>query len=201
MSKKLLSALTCGAIVFGLAACGSEEKATTTSSPKTEEPTKQKENTSSTKTVIEDSKNAVGLTPEQYLKNYNKIKDRFAKERVKLLPFEDVKTDNGPVLYTIPGLKDNQPGYTRIDYRTNRDNKTISNIQYIGPMEEMSTIQAMVEATGMPWDAEVSQLVESKGQSKEEIRKNGWVIDVEKSASGVRVFLVSLFETKQKYSK
>ncbi|MEJ1518180.1 hypothetical protein R3O67_33935 [Bacillus cereus] len=197
MSKKLLSALTCGAIVLGLAACGSEEKTATNSSPKTEEPTKQKENNSSTKTVIEDSKNAVGLTPEQYIKNYNKIKDEFAKERVKLLPFENVKTDNGPVLYTVPGLKDNQPGYTRIDYRTSRDNKTISNIQYIGPIEEMSTIQAMVEATGMPWDAEVSQLIESKGQSKKEIRKNGWVLSADKSVVGVRVFLVSLFDAKQ----
>ncbi|MGX5609573.1 hypothetical protein ACWKTZ_24685 [Bacillus cereus] len=196
MSKKLLSALTCGAIVLGLAACGSEEKTTTNSSPKTEEPTKQKENNSSTKTVIEETKYTAGLTPEQYLKNYNKIKDRFAKEKVKLLPFEDVKTDNGPVLYTVPGIKDNQPGYTRIDYRTTRDNKTISNIQYIGSMEEMSTIQAMVEATGMPWDAEVSQLVESKGQSKEGIKKNGWSISVDKSVVGVRVFLVHLTEPK-----
>lgn len=197
MSKKLLSALTCGAIVFGLAACGSEEKTATNSSPKTEESTKQKSNNSSTKTVIEESKNAVGLTPEHYLKNYNKIRDRFAREKVRLLPFEDVKTDNGPVFFTIPGIKDNQPGYTRIDYRLNKDGKTISNIQYIGSMEEMSTIQAMVEATGMPWDAEVSQLVESKGQSKKEIRKNGWVISVDKSVVGVRVFLVSLFETKK----
>ncbi|MDA1674681.1 hypothetical protein [Bacillus cereus group sp. TH152-1LC] len=197
MSKKLLSALTCGAIVLGLAACGSEEKTTTNSSPKTEEPTKQKENNSSTKTVIEDSKNAVGLTPEQYLKNYNKIKDRFAKEKVKLLPFEDVKTEYGPVLYITTGIEEKQPGYTRVTYHINKDGKTISNIQYVGPMDEMSTIQAMVEATGMPWDAEVSQLVESKGKSAHEVRKNGWIITVDKSVVGVRVHLISLFEPKK----
>ncbi|PDZ94758.1 hypothetical protein CON36_32070 [Bacillus cereus] len=197
MSKKLLSALTCGAIVFGLAACGSEEKNTTNSSPKTEEPTKQTENNSSTKTVSEEAKNAVGLSPEQFVKNYNKIKGEFAKEKVKLLPLEYNKDDRMMVLYTTPGLKDNQLGYTHIDYHTEKSGKTLSNVQYIGPMEEMSTIQAIVEATGMPWDAEVSQLVESKGQSKEEIRKNGWVLSVDKSAVGVRVFLVSLFDAKQ----
>lgn len=197
MSKKLLSALTCGAIVIGLAACGSEEKTTTNSSPKTEEPTKQTENNSSTKTVSEEAKNAVGLSPEQFVKNYNKIKGEFAKEKVKLLPLEYNKDDRTMVLYTTPGLKDNQLGYTNIDYRTERSGKTLSNVQYIGPMEEMSTIQAIVEATGMPWDAEVSQLVESKGQSKEEIRKNGWVLSAEKSAVGVRVFLVSLFDAKK----
>ncbi|MCU7666789.1 hypothetical protein [Bacillus thuringiensis] len=198
MSKKLLSALTCGAIVLGLAACGSEEKTATNSSQKTEEPTKQKENNSSTKTVIEDSKNAVGLTPEQYLKNYNKVKDRFAKEKVKLLPLEDVKTEYGPVLYITTGLEEKQPGYTRVTYHINRDEKTIGHIEYVGPMDEMSTIQAMVEATGMPWDAEVSQFVESKGKSKKyEIQKNGWKINVDKSVGGVRVYLISLFEPKK----
>ncbi|GAB6546938.1 hypothetical protein [Bacillus luti] len=98
------------------------------------------------------------------------------------------------VFYTTPGLKREQMGFTHVDYHPNRKDKTISDIQYHGPMEEMSTIQAIVEATGMPWDAEVSQLVESKGQSNsnQSIRKKGWSISAEKSVIGVKVLLVRL---------
>ncbi|GAB6428189.1 hypothetical protein bcgnr5372_38980 [Bacillus luti] len=194
MNKKLVSVLTCGVLAMGLVGCGSEEKTATNSAPKNEEQTKQQGNTSSTKTVSEESKNGVSLTPEEYIKNYNKVKDRFAKEKVKLLPLEYNKDDTMGVFYTTPGLKREQMGFTHVDYHPNRKDKTISDIQYHGPMEEMSTIQAIVEATGMPWDAEVSQLVESKGQSNsnQSIRKKGWSISAEKSVIGVKVLLVRL---------
>ncbi|WP_336769783.1 hypothetical protein [Bacillus bombysepticus] len=218
MNKKFVSALTCIVLAMGLTACGAEEKTTTNSAPKKEEQPKQQgtdssieksstndikepvkqgdNNNSSTKSsssngLEERPETATKVTLDGYLKKYNEISDRFRREKVKILPFEYNKSEYGPVLYSLPGVKENQPGYARVSLGLNNDN-SIATIQFDGSLHEMSTIQAMVEATGIEWDGEALEMVQSKGQSKAQAEKNVWSFTVSTAPSGVSVFLIAL---------
>nr|MCX3324301.1 hypothetical protein [Bacillus paranthracis] len=79
MKRKLLTALTCSALLMGMAACSSNEKTTTES--KQSEPTyKKEEKKTKEKLAFQD------MTTDQYLQNYNKIKDELAGQGIQILP-------------------------------------------------------------------------------------------------------------------
>ncbi|KLA04045.1 hypothetical protein B4153_5910 [Bacillus cereus] len=160
MKRKLLTTLACSALLMGMAACSSNEKTTTES--KSTEPTYKKEETKSKgKFAFQD------MTTDQYLQNYNKIKDELAGQGIQILPFnleleEDTKTHR--FYYTKAEDTTSEAKWVSVNLR--RDGKTIDSMLYNGA-PDLNTIKAMIKATGVTWSDKLEKMVEGKESNKD----------------------------------
>lgn len=183
MKRKLLTALACSALLMGLAACGSNEKTTTES--KSSEPTYKKEETKSKeKLAFKD------MTTDQYLQNYNKIKDELAGQGIQILPFNfelEESTDTHRFYYTKEeNFSTEKAKWVSVNLR--RDGKTIESMLYNGA-PDLNTIKAMIKATGVTWSDKLDKMVEGKDSNKdsENIVVDGVRISISGSPTDVYV--------------
>ncbi|PFY39133.1 hypothetical protein COL50_25240 [Bacillus toyonensis] len=183
MKHKLLTALTCSALLIGMAACSSNEKTTTES--KQSEPTyKKEEKKTKGKFAFQD------MTTDQYLKNYNKIKDELAGQGIQILPFNlelEESTNTHRFYYT------KEEDYAKTDTKwvsvsLRRDGKTIDSMLYNGA-PDLNTIKAMIKATGLTWSDKLDKMVEGKESNKdsENITVDGVRISIFGSPTDINV--------------
>lgn len=160
MKRKLLTALACSTLLMGLAACGSNEKTTTES--KTSEPTyKKEEKKPKAKFAFQD------MTTDQYLQNYNKIKDELAGQGIQILPFSlelEESTKTHRFYYTK--AEDTTSEAKWVSVRLRRDGKTIDSMLYNGA-PDLNTVKAMIKATGVTWSDKLDKMVEGKDSNKD----------------------------------
>ncbi|MCI0767402.1 hypothetical protein [Bacillus sp. TL12] len=160
MSKKLLTVFACSALLMGLTACGSEEKAS--SEQKTTEPTYQKEKELPKKNIA-----LKDMTTDKYLQNYNKIKDELASQGIQVLPFNlelEESTKTHRFYYTK--AEDNTTEAKWVSVNLRRDGKTIDSMLYNGA-PDLNTIKAMIKATGVTWSDKLDKMVEGKESNKD----------------------------------
>ncbi|HDR8155177.1 TPA: hypothetical protein QC057_004187 [Bacillus cereus] len=160
MKSKLLTALACSALFMGMTACGSNEKTTTES--KSSEPAYKKEETKpKEKLAFQD------MTTDQYLKNYNKIKDELAGQGIQILPFNlelEESTKTHRFYYTKEDYGKTDTKWVSVSLR--RDGKTIDSMLYNGA-PDLNTIKAMIKATGLTWSDKLDKMVEGKESNKD----------------------------------
>lgn len=160
MKRKLLTALTCSALLMGLAACGSNQKTAIEST--SSEPTYKKEETNpKEKLAFKD------MTTDQYLQNYNKIKDELAGQGIQVLPFNlelDESTETQRFYY--PKAEDTTSESKWVTTYLRRDGKTIDSMFYIGE-PDINTVKAMIKATGVTWSNKLDKMVEEKEPNKD----------------------------------
>ncbi|WIG19401.1 hypothetical protein [Bacillus anthracis] len=160
MKHKLLTALACSALLMGMVACSSNEKTATES--KSSEPTyKKEEKKTKEKFAFQD------MTTDQYLQNYNKIKDELAGQGIQVLPFsleleEDTKTHR----FYYTKAEDTTSEAKWVSVRLRRDGKTIDSMLYNGA-PDINTIKAMIKATGLTWSDKLDKMVEGKESNKD----------------------------------
>ncbi|MBK5345815.1 hypothetical protein JFU18_29020 [Bacillus sp. TH22] len=183
MKRKLLTALTCSALLMGMAACSSNEKTTTES--KSSEPAYKKEETKSKeKLAFQD------MTTDQYLKNYNKIKDELAGQGIQILPF-NLELEESTKTHRFYYTKEENYGNTDtkwVSVSLRRDGKTIDSMLYNGA-PDLNTIKAMIKATGLTWSDKLDKMVEGKESSKdsENIMVDGVRISIFGSPTDINV--------------
>ncbi|WP_144499442.1 hypothetical protein [Bacillus sp. FDAARGOS_235] len=160
MKRKLFTALTYSALLMGLTACDSNEKTATES--KTSEPTYKKEETKPKgKLTFKD------MTTDQYLQNYNRIKDELAGKGIQVLPFNlelDESTETQRFYYSKAEDTTAQSIWVSVDLR--EDGKTIDSMYYIGELN-INTIKAMIKATGVTWSDKLEKMVKGKESNKD----------------------------------
>ncbi|WP_305928091.1 hypothetical protein [Bacillus mycoides] len=185
MKRKLLTALACSALLMGLTACGSNEKTATES--KSSEPTYKKEETKpKEKLAFKD------MTTDQYLQNYNKIKDELAGQGIQVLPFNfelEESTKTHRFYYTKKeNLKTEDAKWVSVQLR--RDGKTIDGLLYNGA-PDLNTIKAMIKATGVTWSDELDKMVEGKESNKDsdKIEVDGVHISISGSPTNINVMV------------
>ncbi|MCC2507628.1 MULTISPECIES: hypothetical protein [Bacillus cereus group] len=161
MKSKLLTALACSALFMGMTACGSNEKTTTES--KSSEPAYKKEETKpKEKLAFQD------MTTDQYLKNYNKIKDELAGQGIQILPF-NLELEESTKTHRFYYTKEEDYGKTDtkwVSVSLRRDGKTIDSMLYNGA-PDLNTIKAMIKATGLTWSDKLDKMVEGKESNKD----------------------------------
>ncbi|PEB52493.1 hypothetical protein COO03_11975 [Bacillus sp. AFS098217] len=187
MHKKLLTFLVCSALLMGLTACGSNEK--TTSESNKSEPTYQKEKEQPKKKLA-----FKDMTTDQYLQNYNKIKDELAGQGIEILPFnfeyeESAKTHR---FYYTKDENMSKEDAKWVSVHLRRDGKTIDGLMYNGA-PEINTIKAMVKATGITWSEKLDKMIEGKesNKEKEEITVDGVRINIFGSPTDITVMVDS----------
>ncbi|MBZ4225809.1 hypothetical protein [Bacillus wiedmannii] len=162
MKRKLLTALTCSALLMGMATCSSNEK--TATETKSSEPNFKKEETKSKeKLAFQD------MTTDQYLKNYNKIKDELAGQGIQILPF-NLELEESTKTHRFYYTKEEDYGTTTetkwVSVNLRRDGKTIDSMLYNGA-PDLNTIKAMIKATGLTWSDKLNKIVEGKESNKD----------------------------------
>ncbi|WP_459503093.1 hypothetical protein [Bacillus sp. C1] len=187
MKKKILTALTCGTLLVGLTSCGSNEQ-TTTESQKSEPTYKKEEEKPKQKVAFKD------MTTDQYLQNYNKIKDELTGQGIQVLPFNlefEESTKTHRFYYTKQenyGTEDAK----WISVNLRRDGKTIDGLMFNGA-PDVNTIKAMVKATGITWSDKLDKMIEGKesNQEKDEIKVDGVRISIFGSPTSITVMVDS----------
>uniref|UniRef100_UPI003D98C0D3 hypothetical protein n=1 Tax=Bacillus wiedmannii TaxID=1890302 RepID=UPI003D98C0D3 len=97
------------------------------------------------------------VSMDQYIKNYNKIKEKMKKEGKEIFPFEYEKQDHlvGYTVYSTQSKTEFQKnGYTKVEVFLN-DAREVVRISYAGNVTDMNTIQAMTEASNIKWTKEM----------------------------------------------
>ncbi|PFB77591.1 hypothetical protein CN286_17125 [Bacillus anthracis] len=183
MKRNLLTALACSALLMGMAACSSNDKTVTES--KSSEPAYKKEETKTKEELAFQD-----MTTDQYLKNYNKIKDELAGQGIQILPFNlelEESTNTHRFYYTKE--EDNAKTDTKwVSVNLRRDGKTIDSMLYNGA-PDLNTIKAMIKATGVTWSDKLEKMVEGKESSKdsENIMVDGVRISIFGSPTDINV--------------
>ncbi|MDA1652704.1 MULTISPECIES: hypothetical protein [unclassified Bacillus cereus group] len=193
MNNKLLLTLSCSVLFMGLAACDSEPKKeevkqTTAPSSNSENQPRATRNgvpedwTDDSKGTTETKEKQETKTPfkkvsmDQYLKNYNKIKEKMKKEGKEIFPFVYDK-ETGTVYSTKSKTEYQKNGYTQVEVYSN-DAHEVVHIFYTGNVTDMNTIQAMTEATNIKWTKEMENMVLARQRFPEGIKNsNGTSFD------------------------
>lgn len=185
MGKKLLAVLTCSAMLVGLSACGSSEK--TTTEQKKSEPSYQKEKEEPKKKVA-----FKDMTTDQYLQNYNKIKDELAGQGIEILPFNlELEKDTNTYRFYYTKKEDYaNSGAKWVSVTLRRDGKTMDGVMFNGA-PDINTIKAMVKATGITWSDQLDKIIEGKESNKEkdEITVDGVRISIFGSPTDITVMV------------
>ncbi|MGF9769742.1 hypothetical protein [Bacillus albus] len=170
MKKKLLTALTFSTLLMGMVACNPDEKTTTES--KSSEPTYKKDKTKPKgRLAFQD------MTTDQYLQNYNKIKDDLANQGIQILPFNleyEESTETHRFYYTKAEDSTSEAKWVSVSLR--RDDKTINSILYNGA-PDLNTVKAMIKATGLTWSDKLDRMIEGNESNKD---SNKIVVDAVK---------------------
>ncbi|BCC10500.1 MULTISPECIES: hypothetical protein [Bacillus cereus group] len=114
---------------------------------------------------------------DQYIKNYNKIKEKMKKEGKETFPFEYEKQDHlvGYTVYSTKSKTEYQSkGYTEVEVYLN-DAREVVRISYKGNVTDMNTIQAMTEATNIKWTKEMENLVLARQRHSDGIKMSNGV--------------------------
>ncbi|MDA1529428.1 hypothetical protein [Bacillus cereus group sp. TH260-2LC] len=160
MKRKLLTALTCSALLMGMAACSSNEKNTTESKP-SEPKYKKEEMKPKEKIAFKD------MTTDQYLQNYNKIKDELAGQGIQILPFSlEVEESTKTYRFYYTKAEDTTSEAKWVSVNLRRDGKTIDSMLYNGA-PDINTVKAMIKATGLTWSDKLDKMVEGKESNKD----------------------------------
>ncbi|HFK1685306.1 TPA: hypothetical protein ACGXND_005273 [Bacillus tropicus] len=192
MNNKLLLTLSCSVLFMGLAACNSEpkkEEAKQTATNQTTATSSNSENqpratrngvpedwTDDSKGTTETKAPFKKVSMDQYLKNYNKIKEKMKKEGKEIFPFVYDK-ETGTVYSTKSKTEYQKNGYTQVEVYSN-DAHEVVHIFYTGNVTDMNTIQAMTEATNIKWTKEMENMVLARQRFPEGIKNsNGTSFD------------------------
>ena len=173
MNNKLLLTLSCSVLFMGLAACDSEQKKeevkpAATRNGASEDWTDNSKGKQETKAPFKK------VSMDQYIKNYNKIKEKMKKEGKEIFPFEYEKQDHlvGYTVYSTRSKTEYQSkGYTEVEIYLN-DDREVVRISYKGNVTDMNTIQAMTEATNIKWTKEMENLVLARQRHSAVIKMN-----------------------------
>ncbi|EOS8270867.1 TPA: hypothetical protein ACTZ3L_003756 [Bacillus cereus] len=176
MNNKLLLTLSCSVLFMGLAACDSEPKKeevkqATTRNGASEDWTDNSKDKQETKSTFKK------VSMDQYIKNYNKIKEKMKKEGKETFPFEYEKQDHlvGYTVYSTKSKTEYQSkGYTEVEVYLN-DAREVVRISYKGNVTDMNTIQAMTEATNIKWTKEMENLVLARQRHSDGIKMSNGV--------------------------
>lgn len=190
MRKKLLTILTCSAMLTGLSACDSSENATTKSikTEPTYEKKKEEKQEPKKKATFKD------MTTDQYLQNYNKIKEELVAQGIEILPF-NFEFQESTKTYRFYYTKEEDFATTDakwVSVGLRRDGKTIDNLVYNGA-PDMNTIKAMIKATGVTWSDKLEKMVEGKESNKEsdKMEVDGVQISIFGSPTNINVMVNS----------
>ncbi|PER24673.1 hypothetical protein CN490_22990 [Bacillus cereus] len=173
MNSKLLLTLSCSVLFMGLAACDSEQKKEEVKQAATRNGASE-DWTDNSKGKQETKAPFKKVSMDQYIKNYNKIKEKMKKEGKEIFPFEYEKQDHlvGYTVYSTRSKTEYQSkGYTEVEIYLN-DDREVVRISYKGNVTDMNTIQAMTEATNIKWTKEMENLVLARQRHSAVIKMN-----------------------------
>ncbi|WMY18300.1 hypothetical protein P3F89_27280 (plasmid) [Bacillus tropicus] len=176
MNNKLLLTLSCSVLFMGLAACDSEPKKEEVKQAATRNGASE-DWTDNSKDKQETKDPFKKVSMDQYIKNYNKIKEKMKKEGKEIFPFEYEKQDHlvGYTVYSTRSKTEYQSkGYTEVEIYLN-DDREVVRISYKGNVTDMNTIQAMTEATNIKWTKEMENLVLAKQRHSNSIKMSNGV--------------------------
>lgn len=138
---------------------------------------RRKKGTTETKGKQETNVPFKKVSMDQYIKNYNKIKEKMKKEGKEIFPFEYEKQDHlvGYTVYSTKSKTEYQKnGYTKIDVYLN-DEREVVHISYAGNVTDMNTIQAMTEASNIKWTKEMENMVLARKRNTDGINMSNGV--------------------------
>ncbi|MED4731726.1 hypothetical protein P9597_27055 [Aneurinibacillus migulanus] len=181
--KKYLVLLVALLLIAGLAMFGANEKTNASKSSSKHE--KKQEETKSKLTFTD-------MTTDQYLGNYNKIKNELAGKNIEILPFKlELEKDTNYYRFYYPKEEKYIKGKAKwVSVMLKRDGKTLDGLMYNGA-PDLNTIKAMIQATGVTWSEQLDQFIKEKGanQVSEEIQVDGVRISIKRNPGDINVMV------------